>query len=136
MSVNGTMQRVDGTIVRMPPKSEKGHRVLPVPPSLSSMLRKHKAEQNQRRFAAGAAWCDTDLVFDRRDGGAIDPDLLGKAFIRARTRAGVSGIRLHDLRHPGSRCRSRRGIDIATVSDAAGHSNLNQTRAYTHPASR
>jgi len=78
LRVEGTIQRVAGELRRMPPKSERGYRDVPIPPSLSAMLRRHKAEQAKRRLIIGEAWSDTDLIVDRSRRRADRPGWLGQ----------------------------------------------------------
>jgi integrase len=81
-----------------------------------------------------AAWSDTDLIVDRGDGRAIDPDSLGRAFRRASSRAGVRGVRLHDLRHGWATSQIAAGVSPAAVSAALGHSQVGFTlTTYVHP---
>jgi integrase len=134
LHVDGTLQRVDGSLERMPPKTDRGYRDVPLPTSLSSMLRSHRKEQAERRLLLGEAWADDDVLTDRGDGRPMDPDALSKAFRSACKRAKVTGVRLHDLRHAWATMQVGAGVDIATVSQAIGHSTPGFTMAaYIHP---
>ena len=50
----------------------------------------------------------------------------------------LSGLRLHDMRHTFCTRLLQAGVDVATVRDLAGHSDLSVTSVYLHsgPASR
>jgi integrase len=102
LHVEGTMQRVDGRLRVMPPKTERGRRAVPIPAFLVEILREHRREQNERRIALGPGWADHDLIVEAGNGSPLDPDNLGDAFRRARARAGVTEVRLHDLRRTAS----------------------------------
>jgi integrase len=54
------------------------------------------------------------------------------AFKAACSRAGVKGLRFHDLRHTFASRLVKRGADIVTVQNLLGHSTLALTQRYTH----
>lgn len=54
------------------------------------------------------------------------------AFKAACKRAGVKGLRFHDLRHTFASRLVKRGADIVTVQTLLGHSTLALTQRYTH----
>jgi integrase len=70
---------------------------------------------------------------ERGNGRPLDPDRLTKAFTRARDAAGLSGVRLHDLRH----AYGTRGADhgnAATLSQVMGRASVGFTMTtYVHP---
>ncbi|MDP9223662.1 MAG: site-specific integrase [Actinomycetota bacterium] len=128
------LHRVDGALVLVDPKSETGTRYVPLPRSITAMLRSHRKEQAERHLLAGEAWASGDYVVDSGDGRPLDPDRLSKAFLRASRTAKVKGVRLHDLRHAWVTMQIGAGSDYATVSKAAGHATPGFTmRVYAHP---
>jgi integrase len=131
--VEGTLQRVNGSLVVLPPKTSRSRRVVPLPPSLVAALRVHRKHQNERRLLAGPSWSG-EYVFDRGDGRPIDPDGFGKAFRRARDAAGLHSVRLHDLRHAFGSMLVAAGTNLRLVSDVLGHATVAFTLGvYTHP---
>ena len=48
-------------------------------------------------------------------------------------RAGLSGVRFHDLRHTAATYMVLGGQDLATVKEILGHSTVTLTMRYTHP---
>ncbi len=54
------------------------------------------------------------------------------AFKAACRRAGVQGLRFHDLRHTFASRLIEKGADIITVKDLLGHSSVKITERYTH----
>jgi integrase len=134
LRVDGGMHRRPEGLTRTQTKSARSNRDVPLPTSLVGLLRTHRREQTERRLALGAAWQDHDLVIERGDGGAFDPNLLTKAFHRACQRVGVEGVRLHDLRHAWATMQVAAGVDVTTISRALGHSTVSFTLdVYTHP---
>jgi integrase len=135
LHVDGGIQRVNGTLVRTEPKTKRGRRWVPLAASAVSMLRKHRVEQAERQLLLGQAWKDDDLVIEQGDGGPLDPNLLGKAFMRSARRAKFRGFHFHDLRHYFVTQAVNSDIDAATVSRMAGHSSVAFTlQVYFHPS--
>ena len=135
LHVTGTLQRDGAALVRLPPKTERSRRVVPLPPSLAETLRRHRAEQNERRLHAGPAWHAGDFVFDNGTGAPVDPDAFGKAFRSAARRVGLDGVRLHDLRHGFASMLIGAGTGVRIMADLLGHSTVSFTlQTYTHPS--
>jgi integrase len=131
----GTLQRVKGDLVVLPPKTTRSRRVVPLGAGLAGTLRRVKTEQIERRLLAGPAWSAGEYVFDRGDGRPVDPDTFGKAFRSARDAAGLEGVRLHDLRHGFASLLVGAGTNPRVVSDLLGHGSIAFTLAvYTHPS--
>lgn len=61
------------------------------------------------------------------------PDTITQFWVRACHRAGVSGIRWHDLRHHSASVLIGAGVDPVTVAHRLGHANPSTTlRIYSH----
>ena len=56
-----------------------------------------------------------------------------KAFKTACEKAGLDELRFHDLRHTAATWMITAGIDIVTVSEILGHSDIKMTMRYAHP---
>jgi integrase len=77
----------------------------------------------------------SDLVFCRKDGGALDGSALRHRFLAAQDAAGVRRRRFHDLRHTfGS--LAVRSFDPVAVQSMMGHSSLLTTQRYLHSRPR
>ncbi len=78
-----------------------------------------------------------DLVFCSTIGRTLDGSALRRRFKRAREAAGMRPLRWHDLRHSFGSLLVAGGVDIVSVKDAMGHSQLSTTSRYLHarPAS-
>ena len=55
---------------------------------------------------------------------------IGTAFKAACRRAGISGLRVHDLRHTASTNLRRAGVDTATAMKIVGHKSDRMHRRY------
>jgi excisionase family DNA binding protein len=54
------------------------------------------------------------------------------AFNAATRRAGIKGLRFHDLRHTFASRLVEKGVDLITVKDLLGHYSVTVTQRYTH----
>jgi len=54
------------------------------------------------------------------------------AFLRARDRAGLPGLRFHDLRHTYASWAAQNGLDIYRLQQYLGHSTPAMTQRYAH----
>ena len=54
-------------------------------------------------------------------------------FRAACRRAGIGGLRFHDLRHTAASRMVEAGIDLVTVSKILGHASIQMTMRYSHP---
>jgi len=57
---------------------------------------------------------------------------LEHAFQNARVRAGISGLRFHDLRHEATSRLFERGFNAMEVATITGHKTLQMLKRYTH----
>ena len=63
----------------------------------------------------------------------LHPDTITNGFRRLCERAGVSGVRLHDLRHLHATQLLAAGVPVRTVSGRLGHANAATTlNVYAH----
>jgi integrase len=83
VSVRRTMARLaSGQVEITEPKTDRGRRVIPLPPSAVIILREHRQRQLEQRLASGGEWKDADLVFANADGGLVDLANLRKRDLR------------------------------------------------------
>ncbi|MDB5967883.1 MAG: Tyrosine recombinase XerC [Hydrocarboniphaga sp.] len=61
----------------------------------------------------------------------LTPDALSSAFERACARAGISGLRFHDLRHEGTSRLFELGLSMMEVAAITGHKTLDMLKRYT-----
>ncbi|OFV82373.1 MAG: hypothetical protein A2W26_05565 [Acidobacteria bacterium RBG_16_64_8] len=81
------------------PKTRRGKRLVALDPATMAALREHRRRQKEECLAAGSSWKDSGFVFTKEEGEPYHPERVSKLFIQASKKAGLPGIRLHDLRH-------------------------------------
>ena len=115
LHVRRQRQRLDdGRLVEVPPKSDAGRRVLPIPRALRGPI--------AARAAIGGYVTQ------------LTPEGLRIALERVERRAGVKHIGLHGLRHTMATNAVRGGVNLRIVQNLLGHTSYTLTaRVYTHP---
>ncbi|TCK06131.1 site-specific integrase [Marinobacterium mangrovicola] len=63
---------------------------------------------------------------------ALQPDSVSQAFERACRRAGIEGLRFHDLRHEATSRFFEMGLNTMEVATITGHKTLEMLNRYTH----
>jgi integrase len=93
----------------------------------------HRARQNARRLALGAAWQEYDLVFASAVGTPIDPNSLYHRFVTLVEKAGVPRIPFHGLRHSHATLLMKQGVHPKVASERLGHADISITlQTYSH----
>jgi len=89
---------------------------------------------NFRRFFRVFSLDETqsELVFTSPITGQPFVD-AGSAWATALRRAGIKGLRFHDLRHTFATRLIEHGVNLITVKELFGHSSVEITQRYTHP---
>lgn len=119
--------RVDGDTIVGTPKSAAGIRDVAIPPHLLPLLKTH-IEALPMRGRDG-------LLFPAADGTShLAPSTLYRVFYRARTLAGRSDLRWHDLRHTGAVLAASTGASLAELMARLGHSTPAAALRYQHAA--
>jgi len=78
-------------------------------------------------------YSSVNFVFIRLDGSPINPNTITLAFRRIIKRAGLTDIRIHDLRHTHATLMLKAGIHPKVVSERLGHANIGITLdIYSH----
>lgn len=133
LEVVQTLQRIDGELRFVPPKTERSVRTVPLPGVCIRALREHRARQAEERLAAGAGWTDSGLVFATRHGTPVEPDNLRRSWHPLRKAIGQPDLRFHDLRHTCVTLLLELGAPPHVVREIVGHSDIQVTMTiYAH----
>jgi len=125
LSVTQVMHRLrDGTVVFQEPKTAKSRRQVSLSPETVITLRNHKVHQEQQARTFGMDLVTDRLVFLKVDGAPLSPITVNHAFARILRKAGLEGIRLHDLRHTRASLMMERGVYPKVVQERLGHSSI------------
>lgn len=112
-------------------KTDRAHRVLPIPRQAVEILREHKRAQDEMRLALGAAWNARGLVYCRRNGLPVNPDTLTSAWRQfVRQHRLEPAISLHGLRRSYVSRLHDLGAPDGLVQQWAGHADMRTTHAH------
>jgi integrase len=133
LTVRRNLQRIDGELRTVTPKTERSERTIPLLGATTDALRRHEERQRTERAAAGPAWVETGHVFTTVIGTPIEPDNLRRSWYPLRDAVGLKAVRFHDLRHTCVTLLLDLGVPPHTVRDIAGHSAIEVTMTiYAH----
>ena len=133
LSVVQALYKRRGICEMREPKSSHSRRQIALSPSLTLLLREHKAEEQAQRILLGKPLADSDLVFAHPDGRPLDPGVVTHTFTRVLKKAGLAHIRFHDLRHTHATLMLKQGIHPKIVSERLGHASIAITLdTYSH----
>ncbi len=135
VTVRHALQRVDGALVLVEPKSATSRRVIALPALVRDALRAHRLRQRTERLLAGSRWQDDsrDLVFRTTVGTPMDGIAVTRRFQAVLRQAGLPRQRFHDLRHACASLLLAQGVAPRVVMETLGHSQISLTlNTYSH----
>lgn len=132
IQIEHQVREVSGDLSVTAPKSSAGLRTIPLPPSVTGSLRRHR----ERLMAEGLA--ASPYVFpDTRGGPLRQSNFRRRDFARVLEAAGVPDITPHGMRHTFATLLLASGVDVKTVSELLGHADPAVTlRVYAHALPR
>lgn len=131
--VRQTVQRVGGELVVEGTKTRASSAVVPLPKITRSAILARRRVWADERATAGECWQDHDLVFCTQVGTPLEPRALNRDFDKLRLRAGLPGVRLHDLRHTVVSLLLSLGTPPHVVQAIARHADIDVTMTiYAH----
>ena len=131
--VRWTLQRANGGLRLVPPKTELSARTIPAPAMTLDALRRHHAAQEHEADQLGTDWPATGLVFVSTTGTMLEPRNVNRRWYELRAQAGLPWLRLHDLRHACASFMLAAGASPRTVMKTLGHSQISLTmNTYAH----
>jgi integrase len=135
VTVRFALQRVDGHLQLVEPKSATSRRVVALPAIVVDALRRQRFRQQRQRLLAGSHWRDDPrrLVFTTSIGTPMDGITVTRRFQRLLRRSGLRRQRFHDLRHACASLLLAQGVAPRVVMETLGHSQISLTLdTYSH----
>lgn len=112
-------------------KSHRSHTV-DIPEYMVEMLKRHQQEQLSRRLKLGTAWQGDNWIFTQANGSIMYPTSPTMIFSKFLKRKGLPHKKFHALHHTSATMSLMLGVDIKTVADRLGHSQMKTTNRYVH----
>jgi len=133
ISVSRTLYKRNGAVKFKEPKSNHSRRLVAMTPKLAIFLRDYRASREVLSLELGTVLGLDDLVFTSYRGEPLNPSVATHNFQKAAARAGLKGVRFHDLRHTFASLMLLRGAKPKVISEALGHSSVAFTMdVYSH----
>ena len=133
LRVRLALQRIDGKLQLVEPKTFRSRRRIPLPPSCIEALRAHRVRQVEERLLAGEQWQEHGFVFTSTIGTPLEPRNLTRHFAKVCTNARIGTRRFHDLRHTCASLLLAQGVSPRVVMETLGHSQISLTMdTYAH----
>jgi integrase len=127
------MQRVDGKLQIVEPKTSSSRRTVVLPRFAMRHLQEHKTRQDAERQALGDAWREHGLVFASSIGTPIEPRNVNRRWDELRRKAGLPWLRLHDLRHGCATFLLAKNVPDRVIMEVLGHAEIGVTmNTYAH----
>ncbi|MFF5082486.1 tyrosine-type recombinase/integrase [Actinoplanes sp. NPDC000266] len=133
LTVEQTVQRVNGELLLTGTKTEDSEAPLPLPEWTWLVLLEHQDAQQAERERLAAVWQEHGLVFPSGYGTPMEPRNLNRHFATTREKAGLPTIRLHDMRHTVVSMLMELGVPPHVVQAIARHADVKITlKVYSH----
>jgi integrase len=129
--VTHALQRVEGKLVWVEPKSKTSRRTVKLGVVAAQALREHRQRQFQEQDRV--TWLPFGLVFTGAHGQPLEGTSLTKRFQALLERVGLPRMRFHDLRHSSASLLGSQHIPARVVMQRLGHSTIALTmNTYSH----
>lgn len=122
--ISKTMQRLKNAfgkteVMILPPKTSSSDRIIPIPAALLPIIEKYRKKSG--------------YILTRPNGKYVEPRLMQKKFSEYVKACKLEGTHFHTLRHTfATRCIES-GMDVKTLSEILGHSDVKTTlNRYVH----
>lgn len=133
LRVNFSLQRVNGALQLVEPKTERSRRTLSMPGIVLTALRSHHMRQLEEQLLACESWQESGLVFTTSKGTPLDARNVIRKFHAMVETAGLPRYRFHDLRHSCASLLLAQHVPARVVMDVLGHSQISLTLdTYSH----
>jgi len=131
--VRQQMQRVNGKLTLVEPKTAQSRRTVALPAIVVTALTAYRERQRFQRKWAGSRWQEHGLVFTTTIGTPLDNSNVTHNFQKTLSDAKIRKQRFHDLRHCAATLMLAQGADLRTIMDVLGHSTITLTaNTYAH----
>jgi integrase len=123
---------VNKKIYTKDPKTETSNRIVDIPSNILALLKEFRVYQNKERLRLGDQWVNTNRIMTQWNGKIMHPDTISQWWKKFQIKNGIENvISLHKLRHTYATLMLDI-VDLTTVSESLGHSDISTTNIYAH----
>lgn len=126
-TIQSTIVRFSEVVEKDTTKNEASHRTYPISDDTKQLLINIRKEQEKMRELFGSEYIESGYVFTKKNGSALNPDYITRAFSKLLEKNDLPHIRYHDLRHTTASLLLSSGHDLKRVSEWLGHSDIGTT---------
>ena len=124
---------VPGSVITKGTKNKSSTRTVSIPSEVASMIKRYKAEENERRLKCGERWKKSERLFTTWDGENAHPHSFNTWLRKFIDKHQLPPISPHSFRHMAASLLVLKGTDIQTISSKLGHSRTSTTLdIYSH----
>lgn len=128
LAIQRSVASVDGGTTMNDTKTHADRRIAVDPDTITVLAARRKRQERVAKACGVKLVADAFMFSAEPDGSQpLHPDTITGGFRRICTRLGLSGVRLHDLRHLHATQLLAAGVPIRTVSGRLGHANAATT---------
>lgn len=115
-------------IIEGPVKTQNGYREIPIPDNIFAKLMQYKEQiQNTEKSQYRECYTDNDYIFAQPDGSCVEPGYMRDVLDYLLRTAGIIHANFHALRHTFATRAIENGVNVKTLSDLLGHSQVQIT---------
>jgi integrase len=130
LHVRQQLQRIGGSLVQAPVKTEAGERQLPLIPLLADELRLRHADAKNAEQPNDSG---QTLIFLSTTGTPLEPRNFFRTFQESREQAGLPRIKVHHTRHTAATLLKDMGVPDKDIQLILGHTRASTTQdLYEH----
>ncbi len=131
--IDNSLKVINGVVDEEKAKTEYSIRTIHLGNGIMSLLQEYKNWQDEYIISLGDKWQGTNRVFTSPNGQHMHPDTCSDILRKVIRKYDLPKITFHELRHTCASILNSNGIDIKTISETLGHSNVDITmNIYTH----
>ena len=109
-------------------KTQSGFREIPIPNNVFAKLMEYKVKiQDQEKAMCCGCYTDNGYLFASPTGGCVEPSHMRDVLNDLLQVAGIDHVNFHALRHTFATRAIERGVNVKTLSDILGHSQVQIT---------
>ena len=108
-------------------KTNSGFREIPIPDNVFAMLLQHRENQQAEKDYCGIAYQDHGYIFAMPLGTCVEPSTMRDVLNYLLEAAGIEHVNFHALRHTFATRAIENGVNVKTLSDILGHSQVQIT---------